>query len=114
MYSCHVADEFITVAELRAQMARILARLGKGRGHLYLTQRGRPRAVLLDVDEYRRLIDQLEYLDDSLEVLLAREREARGEEAARPFDEVIAEIRRSRGGPVRKAKPLAKRARLRA
>lgn len=114
MYSALVADEFVTVAQLRAEMAKILARLGKARGHIYLIQRGQPRAVLVDIQEYQALIDQLEYLDDSLEVLLAREREARGEEKTRPFDEVIAEIRRKRSRSGRKAKPLPKRARVRA
>ncbi len=113
MYSHSVADEFVSVAQLRAEMARILARIGK-RGHIYLTQRGQPRAVLVDLKEYQTLVDQLEYLDDSLEVLLAREREARGEETTRPYDEVLAQIRRKRADQGRKAKPLAKRARLRA
>ncbi len=114
MYSAFMADEFVTVAQLRAEMAKVLARLGKARGHIYLIQRGQPRAVLVDIQEYQALIDQLEYLDDSLEVLLAREREARGEEKTRPFDEVIAEIRRKGSRSGRKAKPLPKRARARA
>lgn len=113
MYSSAVADRFVTVAQLRAEMAKILARLGKARGHIYLLQRGEPRAVLVDIKEYEALIDQLEYLDDSLEVLLSRERRARGEETSRPFDEVMAEIRQKRTR-ARKAKPLAKRARVRA
>lgn len=113
MYSDPVADEFVTVAKLRAEMARILARLGHGRGGpVYLTQRGRPRAVLLDVDEYRALIEQLEYLDDSIEALLAHQRIERGEETTRPFDEVIREIRARRAASTRKAKPLRRRARV--
>lgn len=114
MYDSAVADEFVTVAQLRAEMAKILARLGKAHGHIYLTQRGQPRAVLVDIKEYEALIEQLEYLDDSLEVALAREREARGEETTRPFDEVVAEIRRKRGGQGRKARTLPRRARVRA
>jgi prevent-host-death family protein len=114
MYSQTVADEFITVAELRAEMAKILARLGKAHGHVYLTQRGQPRAVLVDIREYQALIDQLEYLDDSLEVLLARERMARGEETTRPYNEVIAEIRRKRGMSARKRRPLPRRGPVRA
>lgn len=113
MYSSNMSDQFITVAQLRAEMAMIIARLGKGRGHVYLTQRGQPRAVLVDIKEYEALIEQLEYLDDSMEVLLARERRMRGEETARPYEEVIAEIRQSRRAATRKSKPLATRARVR-
>ena len=82
----------MTVARLRAEMADVLARLGDD-GPLYLTQRGKPRAVLLDIDEYRVLIEQLEHLDDSLEALLARERRERGEETSRPLADVISERR---------------------
>jgi len=70
MYSASVVDEFITVAQLRAEMATIIARLGKARGHIYLTQRGQPRAVLVDIKEFEALIEQLEYLDDSIEVFV--------------------------------------------
>lgn len=114
MYIPRVADEFVTVAELRAEMAKILARLAKAHGHVYLTQRGQPRAVLIDIEQYQALVDQLEYLDDSLEVLLARDREARGDEATRPYEEVIAEIREKRGMAARKRRPLARRGRVRA
>ena len=92
MYNLPVAHEFMTVARLRAEMADVLARLGHD-GPLYLTQRGKPRAVLLDIDEYRVLIEQLEHLDDSLEALLARERRERGEETSRPLVDVISDRR---------------------
>jgi len=92
MYHVAVANEFMTVARLRAEMADVLERLGHD-GPLYLTQRGKPRAVLLDIDEYRALVEQLEHLDDSLEALLARERRERGEETSRPLAEVISERR---------------------
>ena len=89
MYSSAMADEFVTVAQLRAEMATILARLGRAHGHVYLTQRGQPRAVLVDIKEYRALIDQLEYLDDSIEAVLAHRRIERGEETGRPLEDVI-------------------------
>lgn len=94
-----MAVEFVTVARLRAEMARMLEQLRRKGGPLYLTQRGEPRAVLLRVDEYRMLIEQLEHLDDSIEALLARERRQRGEEATRPLDEVIRERRERRLSP---------------
>lgn len=112
MYSSRMADEFISVAQLRAEMAKVLARLGKAHGHVYLTQRGQPRAVLVDVKEYRALIDQLEYLDDSIEAMLAQQRLDRGEETTRPFDEVVREIRARHAAAARKRKPLRGRARV--
>ena len=114
MYSRSMADEFITVAQLRAQMAKILARLGKTHGHVYLTQRGQPRAVLVDIKEYRALIEQLEYLDDSVEAILARQRRERGEETARPLEDVIRdrmerEARRVKRMPRRRARARVSR-----
>ncbi len=90
-----MAIEFVTVARLRAEMAKILAKLRKDHGPLYLTQRGEPRAVLLAIDEYGALIEQLEYLDDSIEASLARERREGGERA-RPLEDVIRERRQGR------------------
>ena len=106
-----MTNDFVTVARLRAEMADVLARLGRDRGPLYLTQRGRPRAVLLDVDEYRALVEQLEHLDDSVEALLARERRERGDETARPLADVI---RVRKVGPQSSTKKaIARRARAR-
>ena len=112
MYSSPVADEFITVAQLRAEMAKILARLGKAQGRVYLTQRGQPRAVLIDIKQYERLIDQLEYLDDSIEAMLAHERLQRGEEKTIPYDEFMRDLGARRVATRRKARPQMRRARL--
>ncbi len=106
-----MAVEFVTVARLRAEMAKVLAKLRKDRGPLYLTQRGEPRAVLLAVDEYRALIEQLEYLDDSIEALLGRERREAGERV-RPLVDVIRERRRGRARtapPKRRSRPTRAR-----
>jgi len=86
-----VAHEFVTVARLRAELAKVLARLERD-GPLYVTQRGQARAVLVDIGGYRMLTEQLEYLDDALEAALARERRARGE-TARPLADVIRDRR---------------------
>ncbi len=84
-------ERFVTVAELRAKMAQLLGALDAD-GTLYVTQRGRPRAGLVDVDRYRALMGQIEYLDDAVEALMARERRENGE-AARPLSELVAERR---------------------
>ena len=108
-----MASEFVTVAKLRAEMADVLARLGKEGGPLYLTQRGEPRAVLMDIDEYRGVLQQLEHLDDSVEALLARERREAGQEGTRPLAHVIRD--RRTGRPTKataKAATRRKRARV--
>lgn len=116
-----MADEFVTVARLRAEMADVLAGLGRDRRPMYLTQRGQPRAVLLDIREYRSLIDQLEHLDDSIEALLARERRDQRRETTRALASAIADHRRSaapggsaptRKRPIRKSVPRNSPARV--
>ena len=57
-----------------------------------MMQRGEACAVLLDADEYRALMGQLEYLDDSLEVLKARLRRGSGKKRTRPWSEVKREL----------------------
>jgi prevent-host-death family protein len=112
MYSRSMADEFVTVAQLRAEMAAVLARLAKARGHIYVLQRGEPRAVLVDIKEYEALIDQLEYLDDSIEAILAEERFERGEEKAIPIEEVIRERMQREAKRVKRAPKRRVHARL--
>ncbi len=96
-------EQFVTVARLRAELADVLAHLDPDRP-LYVLQRGHVRAVLLDVERYRALIEQLEHLDDSLEALLARERRVAGE-STRPLSELLAE----RDGSPRPRRPPTRR-----
>ena len=103
-----MAEEFVTVAQLRAELAGVLARLGKKRGPVYVMQRGQPRAVLVDVDEYRALLEQLEYLDDSLEAMLAHDRWVKGEETSRPLADVIRDMEASAKTPPKKGARTAR------
>ena len=84
-----VAPRMLTVAALRGRLAATLKDLD---GPAFVTQRGEARAVLLPVDAYSALVAQLEYLDDSLEVLLAREQRERGEDGTRPWKDVRREL----------------------
>ena len=106
-----MATEFVTVARLRAEMAATLARLGE-HGPLYLTQRGRPQAVLIDVDDYRALVGQLEYLDDSLEALHSKELRDSGRESTRPLAAVLRDRRAASARPVKRSRARPGRARL--
>ena len=72
--------EVVTVAQLRAQPEGSWPSCGREACRFYVTQRGEARAVPLRTDKYRAMMEQLGYLDDSLEVLKGRERRASGKE----------------------------------
>ncbi len=69
--------------DLRAHLGRELDAL-KTEEALYVTKRGRLAAVLVDADEYGELLDRLDYLEDSLAALQARDER----ETAVPWTEV--------------------------
>ena len=63
----------VTADDLRARLGRELDALRDSDEALYVSKRGRLTGVLLDADRYAELLDRLEYLEDSLAALLARE-----------------------------------------
>ena len=63
----------VTAEDLRARLGRELDSLRDSDEALYVSKRGRLTAVLVDVDRYAELIDRLEYLEDSLAALQARD-----------------------------------------
>lgn len=63
----------VTAEDLRARLGRELDALKATQEALYVSKRGRLAAVLLDVDQYAELLDRLEYLEDSLAALRARD-----------------------------------------
>jgi prevent-host-death family protein len=71
----------ITVSELKAKMNALMAELEEQGVPLYVTQYGKPKAVLARYDEYEALIKKLEDLEDILamkESLATPENEAIG------------------------------------
>jgi antitoxin YefM len=52
------------ISEFRANAAAFVQQVRESRRPLVLTQRGRGAAVLLDIEEYARLMDRLELLED--------------------------------------------------
>lgn len=89
-----MALAMVSVADLRARLAELLERLQKDRAPLYVTQRGQARAVLLAVEDYDSLLEQIEYLDDSLEALRSKERRDDGRERTEPLDGVMRQLRK--------------------
>ena len=61
----------VTSEDLRARLGRELDMLKDD--VLYVSKRGRLAGVLVDVDRYSELIDRLDFLEDSLAAVQARE-----------------------------------------
>jgi PHD/YefM family antitoxin component YafN of YafNO toxin-antitoxin module len=76
----------VTAEDLRAKLGRELDALRESEEALYVTKRGRLAGVLLDPGRYNELMDRLEYLEDSLAALQARDER----ETAVPWTEVRA------------------------
>jgi prevent-host-death family protein len=71
MLSCMA--RVVTSEDLRARLGRELDALRATEEAVYVSKRGRLAGVLLDVDRYAELLDRLDYLEDSLAALRARE-----------------------------------------
>jgi prevent-host-death family protein len=63
----------VTSEDLRARLGRELDALRDSEEALYVSKRGRLAGVLLDADRYAELMERLDYLEDSLAALRARE-----------------------------------------
>ncbi len=64
MARLNIAEDIRPLSEFRADAAGLLARLRATKRALIITQRGHTSAVVLDVGEYQRLLDELELLRD--------------------------------------------------
>lgn len=74
----------VTADDLRAKLGRELDALRLSEEALYVTKRGRLAGVLLDPERYAELIERLDYLEDSLAALQARDER----DAAQSWSEV--------------------------
>ena len=63
----------VTAEDLRARLGRELDALRESEDALYVSKRGRLAGVLIDADRYADLLERLEYLEDSLVALQARD-----------------------------------------
>jgi len=63
----------VTADDLRGQLGHELDQLRTSEEVLYVSKRGRLTAVLIDVEQYRTMVERAEYLEDSLAALQARE-----------------------------------------
>lgn len=60
----HLRDDIRPVTEFRAHAAELIEQVQTTRRALVLTQRGHSAAVVVDVGEYERLMEELELLRD--------------------------------------------------
>ena len=74
----------VTAEDLRARLGRARDALRDSQDALYVSKRGQLAGVLLDPDRYAELIERLEFLEDSLAALQARDER----ESAVPWAEV--------------------------
>jgi len=84
-----------TVSELKANLASIVAQLEADSTPLYITQHGKPKAVLVKYEEYEALIQKADDLEDALAMQQA---------LASPEDEAMSldEYERRRVAPLRR------------
>lgn len=68
----------VTAEDLRAKLGQELDSLKVASDVLYVSKRGRLAGVLIDVDRYAEILDRLEFLEDSLAALQARDEVEKG------------------------------------
>lgn len=78
----------LPVTEFRANTSSMLSRLRATKRPVILTQHGRGAAVVMDVDVYEDMLDEIEVLRD---IRMAEEQIARGEGI--PHEEVVRRLR---------------------
>lgn len=66
-------SRIVTAEDLRARLGRELDALRETDDALYVSKRGRLAAVVLDSERYAELLERLDYLEDSLAALQARD-----------------------------------------
>jgi len=61
-----MAIKIVSVSELKANLAGVMVQLATDAKPVYVTQHGKPNAVLMNYKEYEALMEKLEDLEDSL------------------------------------------------
>ncbi|WP_406396235.1 type II toxin-antitoxin system Phd/YefM family antitoxin [Streptomyces sp. NBC_00887] len=97
MYICYFEymSEPVTesMAEVRRHLADVIDRARRDATPTIITRRGKSEAVLVDIDEYRRLREAADRLEDAWLNRLADEAEAEGTEGSLSLEEMAALIR---------------------
>ncbi|TWF96451.1 prevent-host-death family protein [Kitasatospora viridis] len=101
MYICYIHDMSEPVvesmAEVRNHLADVLDRARRDGVPTIITRRGKEEAVVIDLDEYRRLARIAEDAEDAWLNRKADEAEAEGREGAVSIEEMAALLRDHHG-----------------
>lgn len=97
MYICYnrtMSEPLVeSMAEVRGHLADVIDRARRGETPTIITRRGKEEAVVLDIDEYRRLKQLEEQAEDAWLSALAKEAMAEGGESV-SMEEMAAMILR--------------------
>jgi len=88
MSAIRPSTDVLPVTEFRANTSALLTQLRASKRPIVLTQHGRSAAVVMDVDVYEGLLDEIALLRD---IRISEEQIARGEGIA--HDEAVAGLR---------------------
>lgn len=86
----NAVPKLIPISKLRQTQSEVLEKLPEG--PVVLTQRGEAIAVLVEPEQWNRLIEELEIWQDSFDAMEARYRIATGEEEVIDWSDVEAEL----------------------
>ncbi|MEZ4590152.1 MAG: type II toxin-antitoxin system Phd/YefM family antitoxin [Chloroflexota bacterium] len=81
-----MGTKIVPISDLRRQTSQIIQTIRDGGDPVYITQHGRPAAVLIDYEAYENLLAQLEDLSDLVSL------EAAETETERDYEAFLAEI----------------------
>jgi prevent-host-death family protein len=84
-----MGTKIMPVSDLRRQTSKVIQTIIREKEAVYITQHGRPAAVLVDYEEYEAMLAQLEDLADLASI------EAAVDEPERNYEDFLAEMKLS-------------------
>ncbi len=81
-----MTTQIMPISDLRRKTSEVLNTVRETGDAVYITQHGRPAAVLVDYERYEQLLENLEDLTDRLSLKSA------SAEPTRPYSEFMAEM----------------------
>ena len=73
--------KIMPISDLRRQTSQIIQTIREGGDAIYITQHGRPAAVLVEYEAYENLLARLEDLSDMVSLEAAKDETERDDEA---------------------------------
>jgi len=101
MYICYIEDMsepmIESMAEVRSHLADVIDRARRDETPTIITRRGRPEAVVIDIEEYQRLRRTADDAEEAWLNRLADESEAEGVQRSVSLEEMAALLRGEEG-----------------